>query len=53
VVILDDRGYRLVVTLAYFKVYIKYRTKDNRILTLTIDELPLVNNVDSTNIIPE
>jgi prepilin-type N-terminal cleavage/methylation domain-containing protein len=45
--------YKLTVTLSYFKVYIKYRTKDNRVLTLKIDDLPLINNIDSTNIIPE
>ncbi|MCS7164794.1 MAG: hypothetical protein RMJ51_00710 [Candidatus Calescibacterium sp.] len=46
------RRYRIKATLAWFNVRIEYRTRDNRILSITM-ELPIINNVDSSNIIPE
>ncbi len=38
--------YKLIATLLWFEVVIKYKTKDQRILTLKT-ELPLINNIDS------
>ncbi|MCS6955366.1 MAG: hypothetical protein NZM44_03315, partial [Candidatus Calescibacterium sp.] len=44
--------FELIATLLWFNVIVKYKTKDGRTLTLNM-ELPLINNVDSPNILPE
>lgn len=44
-------GHKLIATLIWFDVSIKYKTKDGRILEIK-EELPLINNIDSGNILP-
>ncbi|MCX7758881.1 MAG: prepilin-type N-terminal cleavage/methylation domain-containing protein [bacterium] len=46
------KNFELIATLLWFNVTVKYKTKDGRILTLNM-ELPLINNVNSPNILPE
>ncbi|MFN3995488.1 MAG: hypothetical protein ACK4GR_03035, partial [bacterium] len=44
-------NYKLVSTLVWFDVFISYKTKDGRIITIKTD-LPLLNNVNSGGIEP-
>lgn len=44
-------GHKLIATLIWFDVSIKYKTKDGRIVEIK-EELPLINNVDSNKILP-
>ncbi|MFN4220443.1 MAG: hypothetical protein ACK4GJ_05960, partial [bacterium] len=44
-------NYKLVSTLVWFDVFISYKTKDGRTITIKTD-LPLLNNVNSKGIEP-